>query len=91
MDVKDPAVNWLLDSGDPSIRYLTLTDVLGQPSDSKEVLTAKKQIPNGLLTKTKLNVSNVEVVEWGRKGPNKMITLNTLRVLNAARQLDFYS
>src|SRR6266581_2288404 len=47
MDIRDPAVNWLLDTGDLSIRYLTLTEVLGRPSDSKEVLAAKKQIPNG--------------------------------------------
>ena len=55
MDIQDPAVNWLLDSGDPSIRYLTLTDVLGQPSDSREVLAAKKQIPKGLLVKKLLS------------------------------------
>jgi hypothetical protein len=28
--------------------------------------------------------SNVEVVDWGRRGPNEMITLNALRVLKAA-------
>ena len=28
--------------------------------------------------------SNVEVVDWGRGGPNRMITLNALRVLKAA-------
>jgi hypothetical protein len=55
MDVKDPAVNRLLESEDPSIRYLTLTDVLGQSSDSQEVLAAKKQIPNGPLVKKLLS------------------------------------
>lgn len=35
-------------------------------------------------TKTKANVSNVEVIDWGRKGPNKMITLNAIRGLKAA-------
>jgi hypothetical protein len=55
MDIQDPAVNWLLDSGDPSIRYFTLTDVLGQPSDSRDVLAAKKQIPNGPVVKTLLS------------------------------------
>jgi len=34
MGIEDPAVNWLLDTGDPSIRYLTLAKVLGRPSDS---------------------------------------------------------
>ena len=28
--------------------------------------------------------SNVEVVDWGRSGQNAMVTLNALRVLNAA-------
>jgi hypothetical protein len=28
--------------------------------------------------------SNVEIVDWGRRGPNEMITLNALRVLKAA-------
>ncbi len=28
--------------------------------------------------------SNVEVVDWGRRGPNEMITLNALRVLKVA-------
>ncbi len=28
--------------------------------------------------------SNVEVVDWGRSGPNEMVTLNALRVLQAA-------
>ncbi len=52
---KDPTVNWLLDSGDPSIRYVTLTEILDRPSDSKEVLSAKKQIPDGLVVKTLLS------------------------------------
>jgi hypothetical protein len=29
----------------------------------------------------------VEVVDWGRGGPNEMITLNALRVLAAAGRL----
>ena len=31
--------------------------------------------------------SNVEVVDWGRRGPNEMITLNALRVLRSANRL----
>jgi hypothetical protein len=31
--------------------------------------------------------SNVEVVDWGRRGPSEMITLNALRVLRAAGRL----
>ena len=32
----------------------------------------------------KANVSNVEVVDWGRGGPNEFITLNALRVLKSS-------
>jgi len=38
-------------------------------------------------TKAKVAVSNVEVVDWGRNGPNEMITLNALRILKAAGRL----
>src|SRR5713226_6169279 len=55
MATEDPAVKWLLESGDPSISYLTLTEILDRPSDSKEVLAAKKQIPNGPIVKTLLS------------------------------------
>ena len=33
---------------------------------------------------TRVKVSNVDVVDWGRNGPNEFITLNALRVLKAA-------
>jgi len=33
---------------------------------------------------TKANVSNLEVVDWGRKGPNEFITLNALRILKSS-------
>ncbi len=55
MDFKDHAVEWLLDSDDPSLRYLTLTEILDRPSDSKEVLAAKRQIPNGPIVKKLLS------------------------------------
>jgi hypothetical protein len=32
--------------------------------------------------------SNVEVVDWGRRGPNQMVTIKALRVLRAAGRLD---
>ncbi len=54
MDVKDPAVDWLLDSEDPSVRYLTFTDLLDKPSDSTEAQAAKRQIPKGPFVKTLL-------------------------------------
>jgi hypothetical protein len=34
--------------------------------------------------RAKLAVSNIDIVDWGRRGPNEFITLNALRVLKAA-------
>ncbi len=44
---EDPGVRWLLRSKDPSVRYLTLTQVLGETETLGAVRTAKKQIPRG--------------------------------------------
>ena len=54
MQIKDPTVDWLLGSEDPSIRYLTLTDLLEKPSDSSRVRSSREQIPNGPIAKTLL-------------------------------------
>ena len=43
----DPAVEWLLSSRDPSVRYLTLVDVLGQSGRTKAVRSARDEIPSG--------------------------------------------
>ncbi len=55
MDMTDPAVTWLLESGDPSIEYLTRTHVLGEPADSDDVRGSRSQIPEGPLVKTLLD------------------------------------
>ena len=34
----DPVIQWLLESGDPSLRYFTLTELLDQPAHSPDVL-----------------------------------------------------
>src|SRR5712692_8402277 len=54
MNVKDTAIDWLLGSENPSVCYLTLTDVLDEPSDSREAQAAKRQIPKGPFLKTLL-------------------------------------
>jgi hypothetical protein len=43
----DPAVEWLLSSEDPSIRYLTLVEVVGRSPRSTEVREARERIPRG--------------------------------------------
>lgn len=37
-------VSWLLDGDDPSVRYLTLTDLLGTPPDDPDVVAARAAI-----------------------------------------------
>lgn len=47
MDRTDPAIRWLLESEDPSVRYFTLADLLGEPLDSREVTVVRAAIPKG--------------------------------------------
>jgi len=44
MDPQDPTIRWLLEPRDPAIRYVTLTDLLGEPSESRIVRTARSRI-----------------------------------------------
>ena len=43
----DPAVQWLLATGDPSARYFALTDLLDQPPDAPEARAARGDILAG--------------------------------------------
>jgi hypothetical protein len=42
--LKDDPTDWLLETNNPSVRYYTLTDILGKSSRSMEVKEAKKEI-----------------------------------------------
>ncbi len=42
--MKEPTVDWLLESKDPSVRFHTLTDVLGRKSNDSQVRQALKRI-----------------------------------------------
>ena len=46
-DADSSAVEWLLQSEDPSVRYFTLTDILDKPKDSPEVEKTRKLIHSG--------------------------------------------
>ena len=57
-------------------------------------LLAGRQLDDGTWTVAKpcwrppgSSGSNVEVVDWGRRGPNELVTLDALRVLRAAGRL----
>ena len=41
MNKNDPAVQFLLNSTDPSIRYFTLVDLLGKSKQAQEVKAAR--------------------------------------------------
>src|SRR5512139_3310080 len=47
MERDDPVIQWLLSSNDPSVRYLTLVDLLGQSNRSREGKAARDQILDG--------------------------------------------
>jgi hypothetical protein len=47
MQRDDPAIHWLLNSSDPSVRYFTLIDLLDQSTRSREVQAARDQILDG--------------------------------------------
>jgi hypothetical protein len=47
MEVDHRAVRWLLASGDPSLRYFTLTELLDRPAGDPEVQAARQAIAQG--------------------------------------------
>ena len=47
MQPNDPPLPWLLSTGDPSVRYFTLTELLEIPPDAPEAQAAREQIPHG--------------------------------------------
>ncbi len=70
MDKDGPGVGWLLQSKDPSVRYFTLTDVLGESERSSEVVAARRQIPKGPRLRTLLSGQRANggfAVHWYRK------------------------
>jgi len=42
--LKADATVWLLEEGNPSVRYFALTDILGRPEDDADVMKAKRRI-----------------------------------------------
>jgi hypothetical protein len=85
-----------------ALLILSRAGKLGDPRTWEALdMVEKKRGPDGLwhaegyywsLRRTPLKTakvinSNMEVVDWGRKGPNRMITLNALRVLKNAGRL----
>ena len=82
--INDNPIKWLLEEEDPSVRYITLTDILGRSLDDSEVVDTKKQIMKHKVIQKILEntfngrfITNIET----KDRPSKWITLNALRVL----------
>ena len=63
---EDKAVAWLLDSKNPSIRYWTLKDLLGEPENEYEVVQAREQIASWTPAAEYLNEQHSEGF-WGSR------------------------
>ena len=59
----DPTA-WLLEDSNPSVRYFTLTDILGAPADDAEVKTARKAIMSSGIVPRILEKQNPDG-SWG--------------------------
>ncbi len=63
----DSSIQFLLQSTDPSVRYFTLTDLLGVSPRSREVLATRKEIPSGARVRTLLTAPGA-----GKRSPGRM-------------------
>ena len=55
MLVSEDVVGWLLEPENPSLRYRTMVELLGKPSDDPEVIECKRQIAESVPVKDLLN------------------------------------
>jgi hypothetical protein len=65
---EDKAVEWLLDSKSPAVRYWTLRDLLGQPEMEYEVVQAREQIASWTPVAEYLNEQHFRRVLGLRRG-----------------------
>jgi hypothetical protein len=47
--LRESPIDWLLEESNPSVRYFTLRDILGEPEDQPEVMMARKAIPDSAI------------------------------------------
>src|SRR5439155_16316835 len=64
---RDGAIDWLLESDEPAIRYRTRTWVLGQAETNPAVRRERKQVPDGQIISTLLDFPSVATVDPYRK------------------------
>ena len=64
--MNEPALRWLLDPQNPSVRYQTLVDVLGRAPESKEAVEARNRIPRYSVVKRIMSLQS-KAGYWPRK------------------------
>ena len=65
LDPADPGVMWLLACGEPAVRRLVLTDVLGEPADHPQVRAADQGFADGPIVRQLLTQSTDHVyAKW---------------------------
>ena len=67
MNKNDPAIEWLLQSSDPSVRYFTQTELLDASPRSREVVAVRKEIPNSARVRALLTAPGK-----GKRTPGRM-------------------
>jgi len=72
MNVNDKTLNWLLEENNPSVRYYTMTYLLGAEVNHSELVEAKKQIMLSGAVKEILDFQNDDG-SWGN--PDKFYTM----------------
>ena len=65
-NLNEPALLWLLDPENPSVRYQTLVDVLGYSPERKEAAEARRQISGNLIFK-RIMAGQSKAGYWPRK------------------------
>jgi hypothetical protein len=68
IDRADPAVTWVLANDEPAVQALTLTGVLGLPSEDPEVRAARERFSEGPIARQLLSYAGEHVyAKW--RGP----------------------
>ncbi len=90
---RDPVLTWLLEPSHPSVRYLTLTRVMGRPPSDPEVRAARRAIPQDPWVREMLSHRNPAgwwVRDGGRMEPRFLGThwnMLALADLGATREI----
>ena len=81
LDLLGDPLPWLLETQDPSVRYWTLTDILGLAPDDPDVVETRRSIPQQALVKELLSSQHPDG-HWGDDETKPYTAQGTLGVLS---------